>query len=193
VLFDEMYVTDPKQRFHNAALFYGVYQFLTGSGGPAVDKDVDARVLRAGFMAFWNMAYLSDEYNLAHKTSEREELKEPPEIESLKRQSEKIELDPKRMRAAAVMQFAAKANAIAAVYRKALPPAAFQTAAYQKNLAQRRAVEDKYEKPYRVVKGFEQFGISDNVEIYNIKRGLFDLFFVEERGQLRVLTLGFEL
>jgi Holliday junction resolvase-like predicted endonuclease len=194
VLFDEMYVSNAKQRSRNVEFFYGVYQFLTASGyGPAVDKDVDEKVLREGFMAFCNMFFLHDEYLLAYMESADEELKYPPDILAAGQAYRKLKLNPKRMTRAQVIEFAAKANNVSSVYRKHLPPEVFKSARYQKNLKQEQDDSDEDSKPFRLSKGFPEYLVGNDTEVYRLRRGVFDLYFVEEGGKLKVLTLGFEL
>ena len=193
VLFDELYVTDAKQRWINVAWFAGVYQFMTATaGGPAVDKDVDEATLRAGFMAFWNMAYLSQEYGLTHG-KRNEPLARPPGVEALIAAMRGVKLDPKRMSRAAVIEFVAKANAVAAAYRPALSPANFQSRLYQSNLKGYEGSQSEDSRGVRILHGFPGYGIPETVEVYRLRRGVFDFYFVEENGKLRVLTLGFEL
>jgi tetratricopeptide (TPR) repeat protein len=191
-LFDELYVTDPKQRYVNVAWFAGVYQFLTASGeGATVDKDVDEATLRAGFMAFWNWYYLTTEYDLAYG-KENEPLVAPPGIKPLMEAMKAVKLNPKRMTRAAVMEFAAKANAVVAAYRSLLPPSAFQSSLYQSNV-KRHDTPDEESRSVRIEHGFRGYGVPETVEVYALERGVFRFYFIEESGKMKVLTLGFEL
>ena len=143
-------------------------------------------------MAFWNMYYLFDEYRLAYETPD-EDLKYPPEIESALKEYRKLKLNPKRMIRAKVLEFAAKANYVSSLFRKYLTPEVFKSARYQENL---KRTEDSYNedsKRFRISKGFPEYFVADEVEVYRLRRGIFDFYFVEEEGKLKVLTLGFEL
>jgi tetratricopeptide (TPR) repeat protein len=193
VLFDEMYVSNPEQRRRNVNLFYGVYQHVTASAyGPAVDKTVDEKVMRAAFIAFWNRAYLNSEYRLSHFKAE-EEANYPPDIVKAETELRQIKLSQKRMSLGPIMQFVAKVDQASSVYRRHLTPEKFKAPLYQENIKKMAAEVSESEKPFRIIKGFPEYGVKDDVEVYTLERGVFSFYFVREGGQLKVLTLGFEL
>jgi hypothetical protein len=38
--------------------------------------------------------------------------------------------------------------------------------------------------------GYEDFGVREGVKVYDVEHDIFVLFFIEENGKLRALTLG---
>jgi hypothetical protein len=193
VLFDELYVSTPKQRLRNTRMFYGVYKFLAGSAGPAVDKDIDDELMRQGFFAFWNMSYLGDEYRLAYQNSEDADLKEPPGITEKSGAPAALKLSDKRIVRRQVEQFITGANRASAVYRKYLTAPVFNNPRYERNVEREESSRDKYEKRFRILHGSSEFGVPDEVDVLYLRRGVFEFYFIEENGKFKVLTLGFEL
>ncbi|MCI0485815.1 MAG: hypothetical protein L0229_04355, partial [Blastocatellia bacterium] len=47
--------------------------------------------------------------------------------------------------------------------------------------------------PARSIYGLSEYGVAKDQEVYKIKRGMFEFYFIEENGKLKVLTLGFEM
>ncbi|HKP14088.1 MAG TPA: hypothetical protein VJZ91_18345 [Blastocatellia bacterium] len=96
------------------------------------------------------------------------------------------------MTRAGVMEFAAKANAVAAAYRPLLPPSAFQSPLYQSNVKRHDALNEE-SKSVRIGHGFRDYGVPETVEVYALECGVFHFYFIEEGGKMKVLTLDFEL
>jgi TonB family protein len=190
VLFDEMYVTNAKQRRQNAYLFNEVYKLITRSGiQPKVGKGIDEAVMKAGFMAFWNMFYLDSEYKLAFwRPGERVKL--PTEIVEAQQERDKIELSKTEMTLKPIKEYIAKADHLSSLYRKYLSRGVFESPTYKANLE--RSLEWK-NLSLRIMRGFVHRGVKDNVKVYSIQRGVFPFYFIEEEGKLKVLKLGFEL
>jgi hypothetical protein len=188
ILFDEMYVSSLEIRRRNARLFYGVYKFITGSPyNPGVRKGVDEALMRAGFMAFWNMLYMAQEYNLGF--DESASLLTPPEIEKAMEGLNRVSLNEKYIIRAEVIKYIEIAKQVSTLYRKHLTRGMFNSNLYKANL--KKCKENDYE--FRIERGFEEFGIRKEVEVYFLKSCLFEFYFVKEGSQLKVLTLGFEL
>lgn len=192
VLFDELYVSNPKQRQLNARMFYGVYKFLSTSAGPAVDIDIDDALMRDGFFIFWNRWYLVLEYQLAYRTDDQR-LVQPPEFKDQPLYSNSPELDGKRMSRRPVEQYIDKTKAALAVYRKYLTPEVFKSQRYRENIIRDEESSRTSQKRFKIVLGFPEFGVPNDVEVYYLRKGVFEFYFVEENGKLKVLTLGFEL
>jgi tetratricopeptide (TPR) repeat protein len=195
VLFDEMYVSNPKQRQMNGRLFRGVYQFLSASAwSPGVNKDVDDELMRNAFFAFWNVAYMVDEYRLAHQADERGELAEPPELKrSQQSLRQRPKLHEKRITRLQVVGLRDGFKGLAAVYRKYLTADTFKSPTYLENFRREESHESEFEKRFKITPGFPGFGVPDSVEVYYLQKGVFRFYFVQEEGKLKVLTLGFEL
>jgi TonB family protein len=197
VLFDEMYVSDPGQRRKNAELFYGVYIFLTGTGGdPAIEEGIDEQVMREGFFAFWNAAYLGQEYGLVCSRPEDNDSALNDKLEKAReklRKGGRRELDETKMRLKPVRNYIARVNVISSLLRKRLPVEVFSSACYEENSRRQQSWWGGAAPSFRIIRGMEDFGVPPDVEVYWIERGIFEFYFVEEGGVLKVLTLGFEL
>ena len=191
VLFDELYVTGRRQRLQNLSWFVDFYRHLAGRGeNPAIDKDIDERIVRAGFVAFYNMWYLGDEYELAYRTDDNPSPR-PPGFDALMKSLDGVTVDPIRMRREVVLDYASKAETVAAVFRASLPPAAFRSAVYRENLRLQEERRRPEKKTVQVLHGMSNYGIPESVEVYALERGLFRFFFIEENGKMKVLKLGF--
>lgn len=193
VLFEEMYVSNAEQRRHNARLFYAAYKFMSQSGyDPAVAKEVDDSVMLAGFMAFWNMTYLAQEYTLAFRRRGSGTFIPPAEVKEAMKGLLKTKFNEKEITLAPVQAFIANADAVSSAWRKYLSRNVFDSPLYQANL-KRHQKDEGEDDPPRIMHGFADYDVGKNVEVYVIHRGIFEFFFVEEQGRLKVLTLGFEL
>lgn len=188
VLFDEMYVSNPQQRRQNMSSFYGDMAAL------GIDKAVDEKVMRAVFMAFWNWLYLKHEYQYSHfKDDDVYPRDYPADIVNAEKEIDQMRDNKEKMSLELIRQFTAKANQASAIYRKYLPPEIFKTSLYQKNIKERAASEAENRKPFRIMKGSQAYEIKDDVEVYELWRGIFRFRFIREGGQLKVLTLDFEM
>ncbi|MBI3651796.1 MAG: hypothetical protein HY231_12320 [Acidobacteria bacterium] len=197
VLFDEMYIANPQQRKRNVAMFYGVYKFLVGSAGPAVEPGFNDEIFQAGFFAFWNEVYLSDEGQLAIPNDQEfdRHTQLPPDVLKEEEALKTTALNDKEMSVKSVQKFIEVTNLKLAFLRKQFPREVFESATYRASLQQRYEEQKKneFEKEFQIIQGFSDFGVKDEVEVYHLKRGVFDFYFIEEAGKLKVLTLGFEL
>lgn len=189
VLFDELYIANAEQRRYNISLYCGVYAFLTGTSPDCfkVRNNLSEETMREGFFAFWNMAYLQDEYHLLFQNDEK--VSDPPEIQKLKQQQEEKEERTEEWVDKNILLYVKEqielANTASAAYRRHLTSEAFQSSVYRENLQQKS-------EPAKVVEGFSDWNLKGK-DIYKVIRGPFEIYFVEEDGQFKVLTLGFEL
>lgn len=190
LLFEEMYVSNPEQRRRNAYHFRSIYRFIAGLGyDPGVEKEIDEALMRKGALAWWNIFYMVQEYGLATWQSEDDDFTLPVDVTKGLEELYSIKLDEKYMRLIPVKAFIAKANAVSSLFRKHLPQELFNTVRYRTNLAD----HNKDSRGFRIVDGLQMHGVGKEVEVYNLRRGVFDFYFIEEGGELKVLTLGFEL
>jgi len=183
VLFNEWYVSDPLQRRRN------VYQLVrSGADNYKKEPSISEQDVRAAFMAFFNMQYLSAEYLLTLARDADKEDAYPAEITEAIKALGKIEKGDEEITSKALREFAAQANYISSLFRKSLSPEVFNSAVYQRNVR-------KYEREgaSEVVPVQSDFELSGEQEVYQLKRGIFDFYFMEEGGRLKVLTLGFEM
>jgi tetratricopeptide (TPR) repeat protein len=196
ILFNEMYVSNPQQRKRNVAMFYGVYKFLSGAVEVKVERGFTDEIFQAGFFAFFNGYYLSDEAHMIFpNTAEYENYGQlPPDILKATEAMKKL-LSDKVMTVKAVQKFIEVSNLQLNYWRKKFPPEKFASPTYKASLQNmyREWKEELSEKDFRTEQGFKDFGVKDNVEVYYLRRGVFEFYFIEEAGKLKVLTLGFEL
>ena len=69
----------------------------------------------------------------------------------------------------------------------------FTSSRYLENSKEEEAGRSRYKKRFRINRGYSEFGVPDSTNVYYLRRGVFELYFIEENGKLKVLTLGFEL
>jgi tetratricopeptide (TPR) repeat protein len=184
VLFDEFYSSDPKQRAQNARLAYDVYRFWIGAHSFfPFEEDVDHAVIRDFFFAFWNFSYLMDEYQLAYGDPGGPLVKAPGMPQQAKSDANKISRKQ-------VLESTAAIRSVLPAFRKQLSPQVFRNVRYLENLKRK---EKKNPPGFRIVPGDANFGVPEEVEVYYLRKGVFEFYFIEERGKLKVMTLGFEL
>ena len=83
-------------------------------------------------------------------------------------------------------EFVAKAKNALPAFRKYLTPELFNSAAYRTRSRQ----NDIRNEPFaRVLRGLPQFKVGGETEVYKLKRGVFEPYFVEESGAYKVLML----
>ena len=104
-------------------------------------------------------------------------------------------LSNKVMSVKPVQQFIEITNLRLSFLRKNFPREVFESATYKASLQKMYEAQktDEFDKDFQITEGFPEYGVKDDVEVYRLKRGVFDFYFIEEAGKLKVLTLGFEL
>jgi tetratricopeptide (TPR) repeat protein len=184
VLFEQLYSSDAKQRQQNVRLAYGIYRFWIGAHSLfQFEEDVDDAVMRDFSSAFWTFSYLMDEYQLAYGDPGGPLVKAPAMPQQTKPDANKISRKQ-------VLESTAAIRLVLPAFRKELNPQVFRTARYLENLRRR---EKKDPPGFRIVPGDANFGVPEEVEVYYLRKGVFEFYFIEERGKLKVMTLGFEL
>jgi hypothetical protein len=76
---------------------------------------------------------------------------------------------------------------LASVYKKHLPQNIFDTAAYKKKFA---LIDDQRKKDFVAFGGYENFGIPQSIPVFIAHRDFFTLYLVEEKGKIKVFTIG---
>jgi hypothetical protein len=197
ILFDEMYVSNPEQRQRNVAMFYGVYKVITGAVEVKVEKGFTDEIFQAGFFAFFNLFYLSTEAKIVvpNKEDYNRYVQLPPDLIKADEALEKLNLSDTVMSVEPVKKYIEVTNLKLAYWRKKFPPKVFESATYKPNLQEfyREWKETQSKKDFRIEQGFKDFGVKEEVEVYYLRRGVFEFYFIEEAGKLKVLTLGYEL
>ncbi|HEX6189815.1 MAG TPA: hypothetical protein VFZ40_17195 [Pyrinomonadaceae bacterium] len=85
-------------------------------------------------------------------------------------------------------EYVADMEKLAILYRKHLPPSLFNSASYKQCVA---ASGRPNNHDVSVRDGFEDFGVSKGSKVYVITRGLFTMYIMEEKGEMRILAFGF--
>lgn len=206
VLFDEFYSSDPWIRQHNIDKFCDCFDFISGEAmGTCADITIGLvgnETKRSGFMAFWNLYYLRNEYDLAFRKSV---ISNPPEPEENKKMEIEVikfqekfagdENNEKRITRKVVKPFVQAfidlTKRQSAIYRKHLPRQVFDSENYKYNLA--RAETDQ-ESPRIIIDGMGKvWRLEKGQAVYCVQRGGFELYVIEERSGFRLLTIGYEL
>lgn len=188
ILFEELYVTDPDRRKRNILLYCG--KCLEESG------KIDDDTLKRAFLGFWNMYYLGWEYSLAFDKPEKDEPPAPPGIGAIEKMFAKIN---KTYGENGPQQGQIKEHTLALIgafetasdlYRQHLPKGWFKSLRYKRNYQREYAKEDRS----KVLDGdLSNFPTKPGEVVYLVQRGTFELYFVEEAGRFKVLTIGYEL
>ena len=204
VLFDELYSSDPWIRELNIRKFCDCYDFLVAeASGTCVQVTlglIGAETKRKGFMAFWNLMYLRDEYSLAYSPSADADAPEPKEYKVIDEEFEKFKEkyygdteDTKRINRGLVKNFVHDyillAEKSANVYRKYLTGSVFDSEIYKRN----RKLADAELEPSYIKTMPPEWRLEKGRPVFCVQRGLFELYLIEENGEFRVLTFGYEL
>lgn len=197
ILFDELYVTDPGRRQRNLLLFCDVYVFMNPERGcrELIGK-VDNETLKRGFFGFWNLVYMQADYDLAFSKPEDYDSPTPPGFEALEEEFEAVEkkYGESGPRSGQIRQFVLDITStyekMNALYRRYISPEMFISTRYKENYQREYA---KYDDSEILTEGLNKFSAKPGEIIYRVKRGEFYLFFVEEAGHFKVLTIGYEL
>lgn len=196
ILFDELYVTEPDRRQRNIFLFCDVYSFLTTHGCREVIGKVDNDAMKRGLLGFWNLMYIEYEYDLAFAESSDDTSAKPVEIEKLEKEIKQLaekygDSGPRRGQVRSfILDVTQSYEKISNLYRKHLSAEVFTSARYKQNYQKEYL---QYDVSEIITEGLKNFPATSGEVIYRVKRGEFELFFVEEAGQFKVLTIGYEL
>lgn len=184
-VFDEMFVTDAIQRLRKAG-------FFESSGIiPQLVERLDDATLKRIYKAFMNYYYLKAVYDLGVGKNEST----PPEVAAVIKASKFFNLlsdtgsvdAPDITTREELEQFVVDLSNIAAMYKKRLPRNVFDSPTYNTSL---KAINMDKRSTVRIRDGYEDFGVKEGVKVYEVEQDIFIIFFVEEDGELKVLTLG---
>ncbi len=197
ILFDELYVTDPARRQRNLLLFCDVYVFMNPERGcrELIGK-VENETLKRGFFGFWNLVYMQADYDLAFSKPEAYDSPTPPGFEILEEEFEAVEKKygesgPRRGQIRQfVLDITSSYEKMNALYRRNISLEMFTSARYKENYQREYARDDNSEI---LTEDLNRFSLKPGEVVYRVKRGEFYLFLVEEAGQFKVLTIGYEL
>jgi hypothetical protein len=178
-VFDELFARD-------AVRYLRRTEFLTMINlTPQLIDTLDDADLKRAYKAFMNCFYLRAFYDFGVGKDD----KTPPDVEAVVKVSKFSNLlsdegsgDTLITTRQEFEDFVKELTRLAALYKRHLTPKVFASAAYKD-----RVDSDSY---FQVSDGSEHFGIAKGTKIYRLDKDLFKFFFIEEKGQMKVLFLG---
>ena len=192
LVFDEIAVSNAVRRMREATFFESM-----SLSAKLVDSVDDATLMRA-YKALMNMYYLKTAYDLTIRPiAGNEQNGDPPlpqEISSALSSSKYLSAllkggaqnPPDATTRQELEQFVADLNRVAALYKKYLPSDFFKAETYKANV---KAINQEGEG-VQINNGFESYGVSTGTKVYEVNKDIFTFFFIEENGQIKLLTLG---
>jgi hypothetical protein len=84
-----------------------------------------------------------------------------------------------------------EAESISALYRKYFSPESFRSTTYRESVRSeyKRAREYRHNVP-RIERGNSKFGIPENVPVYVVRPELFDYYFIQEKGTMKLFHVN---
>ncbi|HEX4946113.1 MAG TPA: hypothetical protein VFZ34_05600 [Blastocatellia bacterium] len=188
-LFAEYQVNDPQVRKLTTDVFSEYYSFTFGKGGLLKpDSTVDEELMREGLFAFLNALCLQGEMALATVAGSDSDFEEPIVIQEKLKEADRIMQCEHSLSRGCLIAYISFANEISDLRRKYLSPRVINSLKYKRNLKQAFSLSE-----FEVEKGkYEEYGIDSNTEVYHLSKSVFDFLFIEEKGQLKLLTIEFD-
>jgi hypothetical protein len=192
MLYEKIYTRRDDVRKRNALLFPLLYRCTAGLGfTPKVQSDVDQRLIEQAFVSMENASLLSSEFALATMT-DADEQKEPADIRklqaALRRTKSESLLEKKGLGRSDIEDFIVRADALSQALRVHLKAGAFTSEQYLSNVREFESEQD----PSTIEHGARDFGIGPEIDVYIVRRGVFEFCLIEEGDDFRVVTLQFE-
>jgi hypothetical protein len=192
VLFDEAFVADSIQRLRKAGFFKSM------NISPELIEHLDDPALERAYKAFMNFYYLKSAYDLSARPIKGNEQEgdppPPPEVTATVKESKYLSVllaggsndVPYARTRGELDEFIADLDKVAAFYKRHLPRDFFRSPIYKENLK----VINGQEPVPRIKDGYESFGVKKGTKVYQLEKDIFNFFFIEENGGIKVLTLG---
>lgn len=193
IVSQEMYARNSFYQMCNTFQVIHILMFISGKSSIdpiKVKNELGLEAMQELNFAFWNLAHISDEFELA-KTEKELKLQGIPCLMKAKakeplpvfKYNQNRPLDVKTLKLAISTM-----NQAQQCLQKDLGKDFYKTKTYQDNYQKARA-ENRPPKMYR---DWSDWGLFD-LDVIRVERGEFEIYFVEEDGEMRVLTLGYEL
>ena len=190
-VFEEMFVSDAGQRLRKSNFFEGL-----NIKDELVTRLDDSR-LRGIYEGFMNLYYLRMIYDFGQPLSQDPKSSDshlPLEIISAIKSSPFKELlsDPVTTDSPVIGEetqltsFMKDLKRVADLYRKHLPRQVFNSRNYKANV---RELNYTRKVGFQIKNGFPELGVPDNTKVYVYEKDIFIMVFLEEGGQLKILTL----
>jgi hypothetical protein len=157
---------------------------------PQLVESLEEPALEKTYKAFMNYYYLKAVYDLGIGRNDST----PPDIAAALRRSkfsnllsdegsgDSITIATRRE----LDEFDNDLSNIARLYKGHLTPDVFDSPAYKERLKALKPPRPRLQ----VRDGNESLGVGKGTKVYELERDIFTLFFIEENGQIKVLTLG---
>jgi hypothetical protein len=183
------------RRFHETLDFSGIFVdgFVTeprlrtralSFGNPDLLNRFDAATSERMYVSAMTFMHLFEDYVLIQNDN-----KAPPEVQNLDPKPEfLVSSDTKPPRDLVEANRAiAEVEKVSALYRKYLTQAAFGGPIYRENLRrERKSEKDNFLNVPRIDQGNKKFGIPETIPVYVVRPEVFDYYFIEERGVMKI-------
>lgn len=186
------------ERFHKTLDFSGIFadEFVTNPRLRALAVSFDAEdkwkqfdlpTRERVYVAMMTSLHLWGEYMLIQKEHDV-----PLEIDRLNPKPRLFTSSNPPQTLAELNQDIADLERTSAMYRKYFPDGVFQSEEYRENLRQgvQYAKSHSHNVP-RIVKGNIRFGIPESVSVYVVRPEVFDYYFIEEKGTMKLFYVDF--
>lgn len=191
VPFDEMALTDAVDRSRKAITvqFFGIPK--------SVLEEMDDKTAHRLYQAVTNFYYLRAVHQFSEKRKNlRQEPPEPPVIREALQKTRwlrgvlpEVKEDTEGVKTLQdVQEQIDEFERITQLYKERIKLDFFEAPIYKANVL---AFNKKREaKPFEIIHDDKDFGFTDVTEIYVVRRDIFAIYFVNEKGKLKILTLG---
>jgi hypothetical protein len=168
-IFADEFVAEPKLRAQAVAF-----------GDPDRRKRFDAATNEHFYAVLMTYLHLWEEYMLIQNANEA-----PPEMRKLKL-SMWNSTAPKTQ--AELNRAIVEVESVSAIFRKYLPQSAFRDPIYRENIRSER--ERAFHRVPRIEKGSREFGIPKTIPVYVVRPEVFDYYFVQEKGVMKLFYVN---
>lgn len=190
IVSQEMYARNSFYQMCNALQAVHILMFMSESSiDPIkVKNELGLEAMQELNFAFWNLAHISDEFELA-KTEKELRLQGIPCLMRAKAKEPVFKYNQNRPLDVKTLKLAISTlNQVQQCMQKDLGEGFYKTKTYQDNYQKARAEN----RPSKMCRDWSDWGLFD-LDVIRVERGEFEIYFVEEDGEMRVLTLGYEL
>jgi len=175
-VFADQFVSEPRLRARAVAV-----------DDPSELKDFDTPTQERVYVAAMTFMHLWAEYMMIQKANDA-----PPEIDKMEQKPEWLFGSSKPPRDLEELNRGlVDIENVSALYRKYFSPEAFRSPTYLESVRheQKRAKTYRHNVP-RVERGNTKFGIPESVPVYVVRPELFDYYFVQEKGVMKLFYVN---
>ena len=149
---------------------------------PQFRDKIDQAAVERAYVSGWTFWHLMS----AHMFTQGRDFRLPPGMDET--YEALTSTDPNGIKSGKELdaQFNAEYDRLNGILRRNLHPEAFRSESYRNNLASFKEPQESADVPQMR----KDFRMSEDVKIYVVKREFFNYFLIEEKGSLKVFTLG---